>query len=377
MKAKIISPMLAAALLLSGCSNPFADHRDIEHLLVIQTMGIDTDRGSVVLSLASAADSSGGEPKRLSALGSTVTAAMERIYDCSFEEELFCYHVKSVLVGEKAAEEGIDGLLGYICRSPIMRIDVPMFVVRSAKAGDVIMEAGDGERGISEIMQNLSRKLDRRDGGSFTAKDIMRSLRRSGSALITALSYEESTEEGSEEGENRTAAPGGYAVIRDGKLCKFIEPADAAAADMLLSRSGIYNIEVADSHGGKVVLEVSDGKAELTPIWDGGVLKGIAAHVSAQYSVLETNGRSELQNAEYVDGLTAALETELLQRAGNVLRTSADLKSDFLGLVNCVERSDPESLRAMKQSFPDKLPGLEFQVTVSCRISHTNDMKDL
>ena len=35
--------------------------------------------------------------------------------------------------------------------------------------------------------------------------------------------------------------------------------------------------------------------------------------------MLETFGHSELESAQYVDALTAALETELLSRAGAVL----------------------------------------------------------
>ena len=423
---RISALLLCVCILLTGCSNPFADYRETEHLLVIQTMGIDRESGGVRLSLAASSEGVGNAPRVLAASGETVAEAMERIYDYSFEDEVFCYNVKNVLIGESAAEEGIEEFLGFICRSPEMRLDVPVFIVKGRCAEQIITGAGDGERGISDIMQNVQQKLKRRGGTPFTGVDILRSLKRGGSALVCALSLDEASEDVPEDKEEKTAgqsggettgqtgtdaagqkggedksilpspaaeseppaatganeqgqtaASAGYAVIRDGKLCKYIDVREAVAADMLLNRGGVHEIEVNDLYGSRVTLEVSNTSASFSPRWDGDTLTGQEVHISAQYSVLETFGHSELGNAQYADALTAALETELLSRAGAVLASSGELKADFLSLGSYVERSRPEKYRSMKARFPVLLAELEFQVTVSCRLKHTNDMKDL
>ena len=402
--------LLCVCILLTGCSNPFADYRETEHLLVIQTMGIDRESGGVRLSLAASSEGVGNAPRVLAASGETVAEAMERIYDYSFEDEVFCYNVKNVLIGESAAEEGIEEFLGFICRSPEMRLDVPVFIVKGRSAEQIITDAGDDERGISDIMQNVQQKLERRGGTPFTGVDILRSLKRGGSALVCALSLDEASEDVPEDKEEKaagqnggedksilpspaaeseppaatganeqgqTAASAGYAVIRDGKLCKYIDVREAVAADMLLNRSGVHEIEVNDLYGSRVTLEVTNASSSFSPRWDGDTLTGQEVHISAQYSVLETFGHSELESAQYADALTAALETELLSRAGAVLTSTGELKADFLSLGSTVERSRPEKYRSMKARFPELLAGLEFQVTVSCRLKHTNDMKDL
>ena len=407
---RISALLLCVCILLTGCSNPFADYRETEHLLVIQTMGIDRESGGVRLSLAASSEGVGNAPRVLAASGETVAEAMERIYDYSFEDEVFCYNVKNVLIGESAAEEGIEEFLGFICRSPEMRLDVPVFIVKGRSAEQIITDAGDDERGISDIMQNVQQKLERRGGTPFTGVDILRSLKRGGSALVCALSLDEASEDVPEDKEEKaagqnggedksilpspaaeseppaatganeqgqTAASAGYAVIRDGKLCKYIDVREAVAADMLLNRSGVHEIEVNDLYGSRVTLEVTNASSSFSPRWDGDTLTGQEVHISAQYSVLETFGHSELESAQYADALTAALETELLSRAGAVLTSTGDLKADFLSLGSYVERSRPEKYRSMKARFPELLAGLEFQVTVSCRLKHTNDMKDL
>lgn len=423
---RISALILGVCILLTGCSNPFADYRQTEHLLVIQTMGIDRESGGVRLSLAASSEGVGNAPRVLAASGETVAEAMERIYDYSFEDEVFCYNVKNVLIGESAAEEGIEEFLGFICRSPEMRLDVPVFIVKGRSAEQIIADAGDDERGISDIMQNVQQKLKRRGGTPFTGADILRSLKRGGSALVCALSLDDASEDvpdvkeentagqsggesagqtgtdaaGQNGGEERsilpspetesappaapeaneqgmTAASAGYAVIRDGKLCRYIDVREAVAADMLLNRGGVHEIEVNDLYGSRVTLEVTNASSSFSPRWDGDTLTGQEVHISAQYSVLETFGHSELESAQYVDALTAALETELLSRAGAVLTSTGDLKADFLALGSTVERSRPEKYQSMKARFPELLPELEFQVTVSCRLKHTNDMKDL
>lgn len=415
---RISALLLCVCILLTGCSNPFADYRETEHLLVIQTMGIDRESGGVRLSLAASSEGVGNAPRVLAASGETVAEAMERIYDYSFEDEVFCYNVKNVLIGESAAEEGIEEFLGFICRSPEMRLDVPVFIVKGRSAEQIITDAGDDERGISDIMQNVQQKLERRGGTPFTGVDILRSLKRGGSALVCALSLDEASEDVPEDKEEKaagqsdtdtagqsggedksilpspaaeseppaatganeqgqTAASTGYAVIRDGKLCKYIDVREAVAADMLLNRSGVHEIEVNDLYGSRVTLEVTNASSSFSPRWDGDTLTGQEVHISAQYSVLETFGHSELESAQYTDALTAALETELLSRVGAVLASTGDLKADFLSLGSSVERSRPEKYRSMKARFPELLAGLEFQVTVSCRLKHTNDMKDL
>ena len=407
---RISALLLCVCILLTGCSNPFADYRETEHLLVIQTMGIDRESGGVRLSLAASSEGVGNAPRVLAASGETVAEAMERIYDYSFEDEVFCYNVKNVLIGESAAEEGIEEFLGFICRSPEMRLDVPVFIVKGRSAEQIITDAGDDERGISDIMQNVQQKLERRGGTPFTGVDILRSLKRGGSALVCALSLDEASEDVPEDKEEKaagqnggedksilpspaaeseppaatganeqgqTAASAGYAVIRDGKLCKYIDVREAVAADMLLNRSGVHEIEVNDLYGSRVTLEVTNASSSFSPRWDGDTLTGQEVHIFAQYSVLETFGHSELESAQYADALTAALETELLSRAGAVLTSTGELKADFLSLGSTVERSRPEKYRSMKARFPELLAGLEFQVTVSCRLKHTNDMKDL
>ena len=405
--------IMCALPALSGCSSIYSNYREIQQLMVVQTMGIDREKGGVQVSMAAAAEASGGGPRRMSAQGSTITAAIDRAYKLSYEEEIFFSHVNHLLVGEAAAEEGLDAFLDYVSQSPTMRIDIPLYIVRGSTANQAVMEVGDSSKGISEVMQTVHESFASPSNSRvFTVADTINSLLRYGSALVCAVECVPSSESVSpgksasaqgggeqnaqqgeeqnpqqEEGQNAQdmtqgetplmAVPAGYAVIRDGKLCKFIEPEEAAAVGLLTGSLPITDITVTDRNGKDASLELNQGSAEITPVWGGkGQLKGLNIQAQVSASVLETDNWQQGSSNEYINHLTAQLESAVSQRLSSLLRTSMKLKADFLGLAGQVERKSPENYRLMSQRFSELLPGLALQITVSGQLSHTNDMKE-
>ena len=406
---------------LNGCGSIYSNYREIQQLMVVQTMGIDREKGGVQVSMAAAAEASGGGPRRMSAQGSTITAAIDRAYKLSYEEEIFFSHVNHLLVGEAAAEEGLDAFLDYVSQSPTMRIDIPLYIVRGSTANQAVMEVGDSSKGISEVMQTVHESFASPSNSRvFTVADTINSLLRYGSALVCAVecvpssesispeksesaqqSDGQNTQEGEgqnaqqgeeqnaqeEEGQNAQdktqgenplmAVPAGYAVIRDGKLCKFIEPEEAVAVGLLTGSLPITAITVTDRNGRNASLELNQGSADIVPVWGGtGQLKGLNIQAQVSASVLETDNWQQGSSNEYINHLTAQLESAVSQRLSSLLRTSMKLKADFLGLAGQVERKSPENYRLLSQHFSELLPGLELQITVSGQLSHTNDMKE-
>ena len=180
---------------LSGCSSIYSNYREIQQLMVVQTMGIDREKGGVQVSMAAAAEASGGGPRRMSAQGSTITAAIDRAYKLSYEEEIFFSHVNHLLVGEAAAEEGLDAFLDYVSQSPTMRIDIPLYIVRGGTANQAVMEVGDSSKGISEVMQTVHESFASPSNSRvFTVADTINSLLRYGSALVCAVECVPSSE---------------------------------------------------------------------------------------------------------------------------------------------------------------------------------------
>ena len=420
--------IISSLLSLSGCGGIHTNYREIQQLMVVQTMGLDREEGSVRVSMAAAAEASGNGPRRMSAAGGTVSTAIRRAYELSYEEEIFFSHVNHILVGEAAAQEDMDSFLNYLCQSPELRIDIPLYIVREGTAEQAVMEVGDGSRGISEVMQAVREVFATASNSRvFTVADTISSLERYGSALVCAIRCEPGSEstppQGGSSGETEESAQGeeqgqsgenmqqgqseeearqaqetgeggsqqsqkeadtplmagmaGYGVIRDGKLCKYLEPELSVAVGLMTGGVPISFIAVEDMDGRPCSLEVYDGSAQLNPVWAGpGELKGLELQVEVTASVMESGPSQSSGTEEYINYLTGQLESAVSRQLSELLQSSMQLKADFLGLAGRVERSSPENFRLMEQDFTEVLPSLELQISVSGRLSHTNDIKE-
>ena len=380
---KLLALILCAAelLLFAGRGGLRGNYREVEELLVIQTMGLDKTLGGVTLSLAAAGDSE-DKVARMEADGVSISAAMERIRGHAYEEELFCTHIGRLLLGEKLAEAGIESALAYICRSPELRLDMPLFVVRGGEAADAVMTVGSGDKGICDVMRIIEQDFKRRgESGLTTASQILRDTARCGSSLICALELgraSESTEPPDAENaapEARSIAPMGYAILREGRLCRYLTPEQAVAVGLLINKPGRATIDLRDRHGEAAVLELNGGGCRIRPVWEGEILKGVDIACQAQASLLERGGRGAMNEAEDLDYLTARLESKLAGWLSAALQASKELKADYLCLAETLERADPAAWKALDRDFIDLLPELELQVTVSAKLNQMNDMK--
>lgn len=381
---KLLALLLCAGelLLFAGPNGLRRNYREVEQLQVIQTMGLDAQTGGVTLSLAAAGEDGGGV-SRMEADGVSITAAMDRIRSYSYEEELFCPHIGRLLLGEKLAEQGVESTLAYISRSPELRLDMPLFVVKGGTAEDTVMGVGDGDRGICDVMRIVEQDVKRRgESGLTTAAQILRDTARCGSALICALETGEASEKtdtpGEESGDapaGRSVAPMGYAILREGRLCRYLTKEQGIAVGFLKNRVGRSTVELRDSYGKPAVLEINGGSSRIRPVWEDGTLRGLQIECDARASLLELGGRGALRGTEDTDYLTGRLESRLAEYLSEALKASKELKADYLGLAEKVERAAPAAWRSLEQDFVDLLPELELEITVRAELNQMSDMK--
>lgn len=352
-------------LLLCGCGLR-GQARELDQLLVVQTMGCDLGGPGLVLSLATGARP-GSPPERLQASGSSVTEALARIRAGTSEEELFCAHLRHLLIGEKAAAEGLEACLDYVCRSGDLRLSVPLYVLRGAEAREAVLGAGDESFGVCDALDAVDAELRRRgDGHITTAAALLRDLARSDSALVCAVSLQPSAaaDRSAEAGESpRTLAPDGYAVLKNGRLCGFLDKDQALGVGFLTGHTGLAELIVTDQAGLPVTLSLTGGSCAPEPRLDeNGALRSLSVSVEAEAVVAESAaGGTELA---YLQNMA---ERALSERIRQVLRLSKQWQADFLGLARRLDR-DP-------RDFAERWPSLPLTVSVSVRLSGTGDVE--
>lgn len=376
MKRSIILLSLLS-LLLTGCGLQ-SNFREVEDLLVIRTMGIDKSDNGLTVTLASAPDGEDGDVRVLRGSGGSISAAMEDISSRSYEQELFCYHVEQVLIGESLAEDGIDDCLRYICTSPDMRLDSPLFIVTGSSAEKLISSVGSRDIGAAQVLDSLVSRLKRESIGEiYSAVDVLSGTDRTGSSLIRAVECTDASEDIlSDEASDETSPPmtaraAGYAVIRGGKLCGYLSEEDSVAAALLLGTFRQSSVELPGKGASTVTADILEGTASLSPRWsETGELRSFDVKLSVSASFTDSAQLGE-------DLLLSRLENELSSRVCSVFSLSRSLHADFLGLAYAAEMDSPRRYNAIRQSIPGILPVLSVQVSVSARLIHQNDMEEL
>lgn len=377
MKKLSISILLILSVLLSGCSQRsgiYANYRAIELLEIIQSLGVDSEEdGGVTLSASTGKSESNNAPILLCRHADNLPQAIDTLQDYAPKGELFFAHVQYIVMGRDAAERGIDSLLDFIERDNEMRMGTKFFILRSGTAEALFTASAGGD--ITETLASVTRDVETRgDSHAYSFREIARNLNEYGAALCGALQAVETEDSVFSEGAAISVIPGGYAILREGRLVGFLGDGEAKAASLLTRRLGITTYTVSDGASGEIVLEIDDSKVKLRPVWSADGTPGIAVEADVDAVIAQAESwQTEPMDKNHMDFLSHELAQQLTRDILAVLDLSRDLDADFLGLGGVLRRDDAAKFDALGSPFLDRV---SFTVRVEARLAHNYDLTD-
>lgn len=386
---KLICLICAASLfILSGCSGGsiYANYREVEQLMVIQTMGFDKTAGGVTLSVSTgnsgggtssddsgSSSSSGGSSKtsRMSVTADTVSLAQERLRDYSASEELFFAHTSYITLGEDTARDGISPYIIYIGRSTALREETPVFIIAGGTAKELVLGAGGKDYDATNVLKSLERNIEHRgDCEVFSASDITAALNQRGACLITAVkcAKAENVLEDAESDE-LTALPAGYAVIKGDKMVGTLDLNAARGVSILQNklRSCYTELEVDET---PVALLLENCTCEIKPVFSGDKLRSLDIKAELSAAMAEANSEPPL------DDISSALETEAAAWITSALAAEKCYGCDFIGIGGILEKKNPFKLAGLSESFAKHLNGLSYNINVKAEIVRSFDIEN-
>lgn len=386
MKLTRIIAVVCLAALLSGCSggSVYSNYREIEQLMVIQTMGFDYAESGVRLSASSGSDSArgggGGNAKggeqggstqvaRLSAEAESFSLAKERMQDYSAREELYFAHTSYIAVGGESAKKSVMPFFDYIERSTELRLDIPLFVVTNGAASELVLGAGGESYDATSVLRSLERNLNLRgDGVIYNAAQIVTALDTNGCALISAVKAVKADESVKEAKQSElTAIPDGYTVIKNGKAVGSIPIEYARGVNILQNKAGPSSVEL-DTDGTRATVQLDKCSCDINPVFDGEHLAGLDIQITLTAALSETADSIETQK------LSRALANTAKLWVTKVLGISQSLECDFLQLGSVLERKEPKRLAGMSSDLSESLPSIYYNVGVEAEVNRSFDV---
>lgn len=353
---------------LAGCSQEFmADQLDIERFLPVQTIGFDKDGETVVVSL-----STGGEQNQSTALvmkspAPNIESALTRLQDYSPVDELYYEHIQYIIIGDGLAVENIGPLLDWAERSPFMRMDTRVFLVKGT-AEEAISGASGEMGGVTERLSSLDRESDARSRHVYTLLEIASSLSDRGSALCSAVEYvsSEGTVTGQKGSVGDALLPAGYGVLQEGRLIAYLSAEEALGASLF--RQDPTGTVITIEH---TALEFLEGRARAKGIFsEEGELQGISVTANVKAGILESG-----ENAPDISALEDAFSGAVQEALASVIGRSQALSCDFLALEKSVYKKTPNPFRPVTESWEDLFSSLPVTITVQSEIQRGYDRK--
>ena len=362
--------LLAVCLMFStGCSKNgglFQNYRAIENLKLVHTIGFDTHKDGLQLSV------SGGESEnegivRLSASGKNISDALAAVQSYSGKEELYYAHTRYVLVGQAYAQQGLGDIMQYLESSNQLRSDLPLFIIRDSEAKELITHGGGKKNSTFEILEAVVRSCTQTgDSYPFTCGDIASFSAEYGSALACALEIK-STKDVNPEAEDEEVTPvvSGYGIIKQGKLVDFLSKDASKGVNLLLNELGTGSITVTLGNV-PYSLQIRSVDTTLRPSFgEMGTITNLTLELQVEAVLEEHEQGTEIDHTQ----LNKAFSKTVRHWIEEVLRSMRNTQSDFLGLGPRIAISYPKEWESNPLSWETQLKTLPMTAQVQCTVT--------
>ena len=372
MRRVCLPGMVLILALLTGCGSRwiFSDYREIDQMELIQVLGADEERGMITVTA-----STGGskEPVVLRSTSVSMSRAMRQMQDYTSRKYIFFGHTAHLLLGEAAAEQGVEKYLEHMERSAEMRLNTFFYVVREGTAQETIATAGREEDGIADLLTSLEKDVQlMSESHVFTCGETAEMLAERGCCLAAAVSAVR--QEDILAGEDPvTLAAVGYAILKEGRLAGYLDPDLARGANLLMGLGGEDFLEVPDGAGSWAALRMIGSRFRCLPEYEDGELAFLRIRIELECSLDELRAPSDPWNPETLRKLARGAEELELERIRRVLERSKLLEADFCGIGQRVRAKRPLAFDGMTVPWEERFPELPVAVQVSCRILRTRD----
>lgn len=370
---KIVLACALCLTLLTGCGArgwlPYA--REMGDTALVRTLGLDDAGEQVELTVSAGGGAGGEEALVLSAQGPSIPSAALEVQSLG-DRYVYYGHVDQLVLGEQWAMGGVSDLLDYLAREAELGLGVQMWVVRGGGAGEAIRAAGT--RGVPERLAQLN--TDSRLGAANinrTAAQLMAVLARQGSTYLPALALTPAREGDGEEGAEKVLRPGGYAILRQGRLVGWAEGDAARGIELMEGRVFGRVADLTLPDGTKVSLALTGANTACRPVFRSGELVGLDVMCTVTARVAQTRRRLR---QEELDQLRQKLEWMLGEQVVQAVELGQHWDADYLWLERRVQMARPDKKTAIQEQWQQAFRALDIRVEVQGRVERSLGMMD-
>lgn len=363
---KILCTLVLLSLLpLSGCRSTALPYgREIEHMALMRTMGVDQAEKGVLVTVSSGVQRGGGqtetEPVVLSQTSGTISGALLSM-QADGASYVFYGHVGQLLLGEELAREDVSPALDYVLRDIEMRLDTSLYLVQGTAEQAVSTPARMGSSAADRLEAMEADAQLRSYATPRTVGEVLAELEERGASYAPALRL---SEEGLE--------AAGYGILREGALVAWTDDGQAHGINLLEGQVNADVVELSLHGGPQIALRVVGARTSVTPVMRQGHLIGLSIACRVDANLAEAPSGLDLGRGDLLAQLEQGLAEVEGRRIQEALDLAQQLNADYLGLAVQAGMVAPWHWAAIQEDWD--LAALQLDLTVEAGIERGYDV---
>jgi spore germination protein KC len=378
---KIIIVILAFSLQLffNGCVYRI----DIQKLSIVVGMGVDiSEEGRYIVSFQMLeAGSSGKEGTGINGGKNGEVGVLylegngETIYDATqnasdkISKKLHYGQLKVFIIGEKAAEKGIAGIVDFLGRFNEIRTNLPIFATKGEASPLLREPTGESSVPANAIEDMMLKQIQVGSHPVIYLAQLIDTMGAEDRYTILSVLAQYKKNEPSEVSGFRMD---GIAVFEEDKLSSYLGNRETKGYQYINGKIDKGSSVVKTNDGTKVSLEIVKTSSKVeTEVINGRV--SVAININQDCSIIEMPGKINAErNPEILDEigeLQAKSIEALVESTLSVIQK--DIGKDIVDIGGQVYRQHPKEWKTIKKEWKSIFPNLKIEVNANVRVKGT------
>ncbi|WP_277584403.1 Ger(x)C family spore germination protein [Psychrobacillus antarcticus] len=387
MKKQILI-LLIVSVFLTGCWN----RRELNELAITMAIGIDkvddeylVSAQVVVPSEVSMNAGKGAAPVTLiQEKGKTVYEAIRKMTKSS-PRKIYPGHLRTLIVGESLAEEGIGDALDLISRDWEVRSDFYVAVAKDSTAIEILNVQTTLEIIPANRIFNTLKVSEENWAATVgvTLDELMVDLLSDGKeAVLTGIMVTGNKEIGSSKENVATITPSAIikfddlAVFKDDKLVGYLTEDESRAYNDIIDHVKSTVGTVSCPEGGTIDIEVLSNKSKLKgKIKNGRPEVDINVQIEGNIGAIECS--LNINKPDSIKTLEKLYEKEVENTINHSITSVQEkYETDIFGFGNAIHRSNPKEWKTLKKQWDEHFAKMTANVKVDVKILKTGTVNN-
>ncbi|AHC19985.1 MULTISPECIES: Ger(x)C family spore germination protein [Paenibacillus] len=373
-----------AGLLLTGC----VDRTELNELGITTATGIDGHQGDWIntyqiiipsaMTTGSGGSSTGASQSAVHTFSTHGKTLRETVTKSSLEYPRKLYFAQNnvIVIGKKAAEQGIEEIIDIYLRNLDSRETVKVFIA-NGEARDYLKKLVPPEKIPGQALENIIEK-NRRYGSIYPSVSMYEFISKissdSGAAGVPEISLEGSEPEKLDSVDvfKETSAKSklklsGLSIFRKDKRVGHLNEKESIGVSWLNNQIKNTTINYVDGNATAAFL-IRKAKVKITPIKN---LNHFYLNVDVKTTgdLLSASSQREMKNMQSIDQLQkqAAEIIELQIREG--WKALQQNNIDLIGIGNKIHQKNPKDWKKIKETWPKELANMDIKINVKMKLA--------